>query len=150
MIRKTCKYINSNWVHKSTNKKISAVMPPYLLRGNYISFEKLNSFYNEFGIPIIIDAAGALSTKDIYKEFEILDYASVIFSFNGNKIITTGRWRRNSNEATKKLALLQKEITSTARIANTYSHKSHAFNLGDDKSSSCCWNCNNWKDLRNS
>ena len=58
--------------------------------GNYISFEKLNSFYNEFGIPIIIDAAGALSTKDIYKEFEILDYASVIFSFNGNKIITTG------------------------------------------------------------
>ena len=127
VIRKTCKYINSNWVHKSTNKKISAIIPVFAM-GNYISFEKLNSFYNEFGIPIIIDAAGALSTKDIYKEFEILDYASVIFSFNGNKIITTGGGGAILTN-NKKLALLQKEITSTARIANTYSHKSHAFNF---------------------
>ena len=127
IIRKTCKYVNSSWIHTSTNKKVSAIVPVFAI-GNYMNFDELNSFYNEFGIPIIIDAAGALATKNVYKDFKVLDYASIIFSFNGNKIITSGGGGAilTNNE---ELASSQKDLTTTARISNTYHHKSHSFNF---------------------
>ena len=57
--------------------------------GISVDFTKLNSIIKKFKLKVIEDAAEAFGTK--FKNKYVGTYGDIgIFSFNGNKIITTG------------------------------------------------------------
>lgn len=79
--------------NKSTGKRISAIMPVHIF-GNAVWLEDLITICNERNIKIIEDAAESIGT---YYTSGLLNwkYTGAIadlgcYSFNGNKIITTG------------------------------------------------------------
>ena len=88
-----CALINGNLIHKTTNKHIKAIIIVHVF-GNMADMEKLVEISKKYNLIIIEDATEALGTyytDRIYKG----NFAGTIgdigvYSFNGNKIITTG------------------------------------------------------------
>ncbi len=79
--------------NKKTNRKISAIIPVHIF-GNACNLEKIISLCNKRNIAVIEDATESLGTQYIDGEFAG-KYTGTIggigcYSFNGNKIITTG------------------------------------------------------------
>lgn len=80
-------------IHKATGKAVKAVVVVHVF-GNLADMEEIMKIAEEFNLKVIEDATEALGSKyteGIFKE----RYAGTIgdfgaFSFNGNKIITTG------------------------------------------------------------
>jgi perosamine synthetase len=87
------KYVNGKTYNKKTGKLIKALVVVHAF-GNAASFEKLFKLCKKKKIKLIEDAAESLGTKYITGKFKnqytgtIGDFG--IFSFNGNKIITSG------------------------------------------------------------
>lgn len=88
-----CEYKNSKLINKRTKRHIKAIIPVHVF-GNICDMEKIKDISDEYSLKIIEDATEALGsyfTKGRYKG----KYAGTIgdigiYSFNGNKIITTG------------------------------------------------------------
>jgi len=84
-----CKLDSSNiLVHIETSRKISALMIVHV-QGNICDMDRLLTICNDYNLPVLEDAAEALGAK--YKG----QYAGTLgdigcFSFNGNKIMSTG------------------------------------------------------------
>lgn len=79
--------------HKDTNQRVAAIMPVYTL-GNIPNMEEFKKLAEDFGIPLVADAACAIGatyrdTKGNDVQFGSLADLSVL-SFNGNKTITCG------------------------------------------------------------
>ena len=104
-------------LNKITGRKISAIVPVHVfgLPANLISIKNVA---NEWGIPIVEDAAEALGSKWISSQNTI--HCGLIgeigcLSFNGNKIITTGgggALLTNNDE----LAFRAKHLSNTAKV----------------------------------
>ena len=73
---------------KTSGKKISAIMPVYVL-GGFIDIGKLSDISNSYGIPLIEDSTEALGSFKNEKHAGTFGLTGVL-SFNGNKIISTG------------------------------------------------------------
>lgn len=74
--------------NKYSNKRIGAIVPVHVL-GGLVDIEKLLSISSRYFIPIIEDSTEALGS--LYKGKYAGTFGSLgIFSFNGNKIISTG------------------------------------------------------------
>jgi perosamine synthetase len=73
----------------ATGRRVAAVMPVHIL-GHPVDLHPIQRAAEEFGIPVVEDAAEALGTE--YKGRRIGSHSSfaACFSFNGNKILTTG------------------------------------------------------------
>lgn len=95
-LRNDCRADSGGLEHKKSGKRVAAILPVHIF-GNAVHMEPLLTLAEEFGLPIIEDAAESLGTR--YKK----DYGKKCagkhtgtlgrigcFSFNGNKIITTG------------------------------------------------------------
>lgn len=63
-----------------------AVMPTELY-GNSLDMDRLRQICDPYGVPVIVDAAESLGTR--YKGRYGRNAEAVVYSFNGNKIITT-------------------------------------------------------------
>lgn len=88
-----CKFSNGNLINKKTEKHIKAILVVHVF-GNMADMEKIVEIANKFNLKIIEDATEALGTYYTEGEFRG-KYAGTIgdvgvYSFNGNKIITTG------------------------------------------------------------
>lgn len=82
------KLINGNCFNKKTNNRIGACVPIHTF-GNPMRIKELVAVCNEFGIVVIEDAAQALGS--FYKNQHMGTFGELgTFSFNGNKIITSG------------------------------------------------------------
>ncbi len=80
---------NGSWVNKKTGKRIKAVVPVQIF-GHACDMAGFREIVREFNIPVIEDAAQAFGSKLDQKPLGT--YGSMgIFSFNGNKIITSGQ-----------------------------------------------------------
>ena len=122
-----CKLDSSNiLVHRETNRKISALMIVHV-PGNICDMDRLLAICNDFKLPVLEDAAEALGAK--YKG----QYAGTLgdigcFSFNGNKIMSTGGGGMivsNNSEHLKQA----KHLTTTAkRDSLTYFHDEVGYN----------------------
>jgi perosamine synthetase len=77
------------WYNKITKRYLLAIMPVHIM-GWSASMEKLNALSKEFSIPVIEDAAEALGVYDLNNSHIGKDSLASVFSFNGNKILTTG------------------------------------------------------------
>ncbi len=97
---------------KITNKKVSAIMPVYVL-GGFVDIENLIEISSIYGIPIVEDSTEALGSFKKGKHAGTFGSTGVI-SFNGNKIISTGGGGMiltNDVEIAKRA----KHITTTAK-----------------------------------
>ena len=122
-----CNLDNSNTLmHVETNRKISALMIVHV-QGNICDMDRLLAICNNYNLPVLEDAAEALGTK--YKN----QYAGTLgnigcFSFNGNKIMSTGG---GGMIVSNDLELLKraKHLTTTAKVdALTYFHDEVGYN----------------------
>ena len=92
-IEKKCSMLDEQLVNNITNKKIKAIVIVHVF-GNLIDMERIMDISDKYNLKIIEDATEALGsyyTTGKYKgKFAgtIGDFG--VFSFNGNKIITTG------------------------------------------------------------
>lgn len=88
-----CNYIDGRLINKKTNKHIKALIAVHIF-GNMADMEGIINTAKRFNIKVVEDATEAIGTY--YKEGKYKGkYAGTmgdigIFSFNGNKIITTG------------------------------------------------------------
>jgi len=77
-----------NYLDQNTEKKIAAIMPVHVL-GNMCNMPKLMEIANKHNIPVIEDASESLGSYWNGQHSGSWGVMNV-FSFNGNKIITTG------------------------------------------------------------
>ena len=113
-------------VHRETSHKISALMIVHV-QGNICDMDRLLAICNDYQLPVLEDAAEALGAK--YKG----QYAGTLgdigcFSFNGNKIMSTGGGgmivSRNSEHLKR-----AEHLTTTAKVdALTYFHDEVGYN----------------------
>ena len=96
----------------SSQKKIGAIMPVYVL-GGFVNIEKLLKISETYGIPIIEDSTEALGSLKNGKHAGTFGLAGVL-SFNGNKIISTGGGGMILTND-KMIANRAKHITTTAK-----------------------------------
>jgi perosamine synthetase len=74
--------------NRATGRKIKAVLPVHIL-GNVCDMESILALGSRFGLPVIEDATECLGAK--YRERPAGSLGLMgCFSFNGNKILTTG------------------------------------------------------------
>ena len=79
---------NGECVHLKTNRVVRCIMPVHVL-GNTCDINKLIELADHYGLPVVEDATESLGTY--YKGKHTGGFGqSGCFSFNGNKIITTG------------------------------------------------------------
>jgi len=92
-IEKYCVYKNKKLIDKKTSRRISAIIPVHIF-GNPADMPAIMEIAGKYGLKVIEDATESLGSRYIngpYKGMKtgtIGDYGC--FSFNGNKIITTG------------------------------------------------------------
>lgn len=88
-----CEFIENKLIHKNTGKQVKAIIVVHIF-GNMADMESIMNIADKYNIKVIEDATEALGTyytegRYIHKfAGTIGDYGA--YSFNGNKIITTG------------------------------------------------------------
>lgn len=88
-----CNYINNKLYIKKTNSQVKAVIVVHVF-GNMVDMEAVMNIAEKYNLKVIEDATEALGSYYTYGRYKgrfagtIGDFGA--FSFNGNKIITTG------------------------------------------------------------
>lgn len=112
-------------IHKESGKRIAAIMPVYTL-GNIPDMDRIKELGIKYHLPVIADAAAGLGA--IYKGRNIGALADLtVFSFNGNKTVTSGGGGMivgNNEQLLKKL----KHLSTTARVTAEYDHDMVGYN----------------------
>ena len=112
-------------IHRTSGKRVAAIMPVYTL-GNIPDMDKFRTIADEYGIPLVADAACAIGAK--YKGLDFGKIADLsVLSFNGNKTITCGG---GGAVIGKSLEFLEKvrHLTTTARVWPDYDFDMVGFN----------------------
>jgi perosamine synthetase len=99
-------------IEKTTGKKISAIMPVYVL-GGFVDVDKLVEISSIYEIPLIEDSTEALGSFKNKKHAGSYGLTGVL-SFNGNKIISTGGGGMILTN-NKEIADRAKHLTTTAK-----------------------------------
>ena len=88
-----CTFINGKLINNKTRKHIKAVLAVHIF-GNMADMEKIMVIAGQFNLQVVEDATEALGTyytKGKYQGKHAGNIGTVgVYSFNGNKIITTG------------------------------------------------------------
>jgi perosamine synthetase len=87
-LEQDCRWVNRALYNKATGRRIFAVLPVHVL-GQAVDMDPIVSVAKKFNLKIIEDATEGLGAT--YKERSLGSIGDIgCFSFNGNKIITTG------------------------------------------------------------
>jgi perosamine synthetase len=114
-------YINKSGecINKSTNKIIKACVPMHTF-GHPCKIDEIVEICNTYNIAVVEDAAESLGSY--YKGKHTGTFGKIgVFSFNGNKVITTGGGGMlvtDDEEVAKKA----KHLTTTAKVAHPYEY----------------------------
>ena len=114
-------------INKNTNKIISACVPMHTL-GHPCRVDEINEICDEFNISLIEDAAECLGSK--YRDRHLGNIGKLsAFSFNGNKVITTGGGGMITTDDEVQ-AKKCKHITTTAKTPHKweFNHDQLAYN----------------------
>lgn len=104
-------------INKATGRRIAAVIPMHCF-GHPVEMEKLLLVARKWGIPVVEDAAESLGSFRGTQHTGTFGLAGV-FSFNGNKIVTTGGGGAVvTNDET--VAAYARHISTTAKIAHPW------------------------------
>lgn len=120
-------YKTDNGVFNKTNgKRIGAVLPVYTL-GHPADMDLIVGIAHEWGLPVVADAAAALGAH--YNDRPVGKFGAdlSVYSFNGNKTVTSGGGGAISGDD-ENLLTLARHLSSTARIGSGYDHDQVGFN----------------------
>ena len=106
--------------NKKTNAKLAACMPMHTF-GFPCRIDEIVTICNKFNIPVVEDAAESLGS--LYKGKYTGTFGKLgVYSFNGNKTITSGGGGVIITDD-EKLAKLAKHITTTAKVAHPWEYE---------------------------
>lgn len=113
--------------HKTTNKRISAIVPMHTF-GHPVEIDELQQVVTKWNIALVEDAAESLGSYYKGKHTGTFGLVSAL-SFNGNKVITTGGGGMILCQD-EELGIRAKHITTTAKIPHPYEfyHDENGFN----------------------
>ncbi|MGI9325549.1 MAG: LegC family aminotransferase [Pseudomonadales bacterium] len=118
-------------INRNTGKAISACVPMHTF-GNMVEADRIKSLCEQYRIPLLEDAAEALGSQ--LRDTGSKEFAGTIgdigvFSFNGNKIITTGGGGMVTTNDPQ-LAARAKHLTTTAKAPHRweFSHDELGYN----------------------
>lgn len=117
---------NGELIYIANGRRIGAIMPVHIL-GNMCDMDRFLSIVKKYPLPIVEDATEALGTS--YKGQHAGTFSPIgCFSFNGNKIISTGGGGvLVTND--EQLAKHAKHLTTTAKAsADEYYHDEVGYN----------------------
>jgi len=87
-LRRECRRTDGQTFNRTSGRRVSALLPVHIL-GHPVDMEPIIQLAREFGLAIIEDATESLGAE--YKSTKVGCLGDIAcFSFNGNKIITTG------------------------------------------------------------
>lgn len=88
-----CKFLNGKLIHVESGKRIRAIVVVHIF-GNLCDMEKIMQVATQFNLFLIEDATEALGSYYLNGTYEGKHAGTIgdigVYSFNGNKIITTG------------------------------------------------------------
>ncbi len=118
-LSKNTTYVNGQLLNKSTQRPIKACIVMHTF-GHPARLTKISKICKSFDIDLIEDAAEALGSR--INEIHVGNAGRLsIYSFNGNKIITTGGGGMiTSND--EDLAIKLRHITATAKVSHQYNY----------------------------
>ena len=122
-----CEIMNNQCINKTTNKIIKACVPMHTF-GHPCRIVEIKEICDIWNISLVEDAAESLGS--FYKDKHTGTFGKVgAFSFNGNKIITSGGGGVIVTDD-EVLAIRAKHITTTAKIPHPYEyvHDETAYN----------------------
>ena len=111
---------NEDCYNKHTGRRISACVPMHTF-GHIGDIERIVSICDAYHIPVVEDAAEALGSYKNGKHAGSFGKVAA-FSFNGNKIITSGGGGAITT-ANETLAKRAKHLTTTAKIPHKYKYE---------------------------
>ena len=117
---------NGELIYIQDGRRIAAIMPVHIL-GNMCDMDRFDSIIKKYPLPVVEDATEALGTS--YKGKHAGTFSPLgCFSFNGNKIISTGGGGVIVSD-NEELAKKAKHITNTAKAsADEYYHDEVGYN----------------------
>ena len=124
-IGENCEQADGHLYHKETGKRVAALMPVYTL-GNIPCMNGFRQIADDFGIPLVVDAACAVGATYEGRQFGGLADLSVL-SFNGNKTITCGGGGAVVG-CNQELLGHVRHLTTTARVWPDYDFDEVGFN----------------------
>ena len=87
-LNRECHWLEGKLVNRLTRRRVKAIMPVHAL-GHPVDFEPILEAAEKYGLVVIEDATESLGAE--YKGRKVGNLGHIAcFSFNGNKIITTG------------------------------------------------------------
>ena len=118
-LEKNCEIVDNKCINKTTKKIIKACVPMHTF-GHSCRIEEIKDICDTWNITLVEDAAESLGSY--YKEKHTGTFGKVAaFSFNGNKIITSGGGGVIVTDD-EVLAKRPKHITTTAKIPHPYEY----------------------------
>jgi perosamine synthetase len=87
-LQEGCHWRGDALYNRSTGRRVKAILPVHIL-GHSVDFEPIRDLARKYNLPIIEDSTESLGAK--YRGQMVGNLGDIAcFSFNGNKIITTG------------------------------------------------------------
>lgn len=118
-LEKNCEIIDGNCINKSTKKTIKACVPMHTF-GHPCKIEAIKEICDKWNITLVEDAAESLGSY--YKKRHTGTFGKMgAFSFNGNKIITSGGGGVIVTDD-ESLAKKAKHLTTTAKVPHPYEY----------------------------
>lgn len=87
-LREMCEKKNGTTINRITKRPVRAIIPVHIL-GHPVDMDPITDLAKEYGLTVIEDAAESLGARYKGKSVGVLGDIAC-FSFNGNKVITTG------------------------------------------------------------
>lgn len=122
LARETRRGPDGEVVHVRSGRRVRAIMP-VMTMGLPLDFVALARIADEYGLPVVVDAAAAIGSAALHDA----PVAAICFSFNGNKTITCGGGGAIVSRSPERLAALR-HLTTTGRKGLNYDHDIVAFN----------------------
>ena len=118
-LEKNCELINNQCINKITKRIVKACVPMHTF-GHSCKIDEIQEICTNWKIELIEDAAESLGT--LYKDKHTGTFGKMgVFSFNGNKIITSGGGGVIVTDD-ENIAKRAKHLTTTAKIPHKYEY----------------------------
>jgi perosamine synthetase len=113
-------------IHNLTGRRVAAVMPVYSL-GMPADMDEIVRIAKDYNLPVIADGAAGLGATYKGRLSGKLGADLTVYSFNGNKTITSGGGGAVVGENTELLKLVR-HLSNTAKTGEDYHHDRVGFN----------------------
>jgi len=118
-LEENCEVRDNKCINKTTNRVIKACIPMHTF-GHPCKIDEIVEICDRYNIAVVEDSAESLGSY--YKGQHTGSFGKVgVFSFNGNKIITTGGGGMIVTDD-EELAKRAKHITTTAKVPHPYEY----------------------------